>query len=426
MKRILFILILLLTTVAPSLEDYNYPIENPLEATIIGSSTFMTEEKLKEPKSKDYELEPFYNEEIPEPLWYQDKFRFSLAKQDKKAPLIFILAGTGTAYDAWKMKAFEKIFYNQGYHVIRVSSSFNSNFIVTASKNQVPGLATEDSKDVLEAMKKAYEKVAGDIEVDGFYMTGYSMGATQAAFISYYDEEDKYFDFERVFMINPSKNLYDSAIILDNMLDDNVPGGRKNLGKFIDGIVDELLIHVKGQTAIDEDTLYRVFQDDFLTDNEIKALIGLSFRFAAIDINYIVDLLRERGVYTVGKPDKFQSMSEVFNKINGASFAEYITNIAYPEYKKIYSESNLTLEELIKISDLEYIDEYIRSSDKLAMVTNEDELILTSENLSYLKDAFKGKSVIYPRGGHCGNMYYKDNIDVMLRFINKGVLLDEK
>ena len=59
------------------------------------------------------------------------------------------------------------------------------------------------------------------------------------------------------------------------------------------------------------------------------------------------------------------------------------------------------------------------------MVTNEDELILTPDNLIFLKETFKGRSIIYPRGGHCGNMYYTTNVENMVRYFQKGVLTDE-
>ena len=47
-------------------------------------------------------------------------------------------------------------------------------------------------------------------------------------FVAKLDEEKKIFNFKKVLMINPALNIYDSAIKLDQMLVDNVPGGMKN------------------------------------------------------------------------------------------------------------------------------------------------------------------------------------------------------
>jgi hypothetical protein len=47
---------------------------------------------------------------------------------------------------------------------------------------------------------------------------------------------------------------------------------------------------------------------------------------------------------------------------------------------------------------------------------NEDDLILTSGDLAFLKDVFGPRAKIYPYGGHCGNMSYTENVDYMLKF----------
>ena len=54
-------------------------------------------------------------------------------------------------------------------------------------------------------------------------------------------------------------------------------------------------------------------------------------------------------------------------------------------------------------------------------VTNKDELILSEEDFTYLKNTFKDRIIIYPKGGHCGNMFYKENVDIMVNYIKNGV-----
>lgn len=423
MKKILFLL-LLINSLCFALEDYNFPARDPYKATILGSSTMLVEGVSEKVPSKDYTIKvpPFTKPH--KTLWYQDGFNFSLSKQKEKAPLIFVVAGTGSSYETWKMKAFERIFHDAGYHVILLSSPFNTNFLVTASNIKVPGILFNDSHDLYRMMKAAYEEVADEIEVSEFYLTGYSMGATQSAYVSLIDETEKYFDFKRVLMINPAVSLYDSAKLLDDMLDENVPGGREQVGEFIENILQEIIRHFDGNVEISEETIYRIFKDDLLSQEEMAALIGLAFRFIAIDINYLTDMLNNKGVYIAEEPTRFQSMTPVWRKINGASFSEYIERIAYPHYQDIYPD--FTFEDLVAKADLHEIEDYLLTSDKIAMVTNEDELILTPNDLEFLRETFKGKSIIYPLGGHCGNMYFQPNVENMLRFFKEGVLTDEK
>jgi len=423
MKKIIFLL-LLISSICLAVEDYQFPARDPYKATILGSSTMLMEGVSEEVPSRTYTLKNISDHEIPKTLWYHDGLRFSLSRQKGEAPLIFVIAGTGSSFETWKMKAFERIFHDAGYNVILISSPFNSNFLVTASNIKVPGILFNDSHDLYRVMRAAYERVEDKIDVTDFHLTGYSMGATQSAYVSLIDETEKYFDFKNVLMINPAVSLYDSAVILDNMLDDNVPGGRKQVGMFIQNILQEITKHFNGDVEISEETIYQIFKDDLLSQEEMAALVGLAFRFISIDINYLTDMLNHKGIYIDEEPGRFQSMTPVWNKINGASFSEYIENIAYPHYKEIYPE--FTFEDLVAKADLHEVQEYLKTSDKIAMVTNEDELILTSENIDFLRETFGDRGIFYPLGGHCGNMYYERNVKNMLRFFEEGVLTDEK
>ena len=52
-------------------------------------------------------------------------------------------------------------------------------------------------------------------------------------------------------------------------------------------------------------------------------------------------------------------------------------------------------------------------------MTNRDDLILTKEDLSFLSATFGPRFKLYPIGGHCGNLRYRDNVAVMLDFFQK-------
>jgi hypothetical protein len=96
------------------------------------------------------------------------------------------------------------------------------------------------------------------------------------------------------------------------------------------------------------------------------------------------------------------------------SFIDYFNEFLYP-----YSQSRnpgLTKEALIEGTSLRSIESYLRNSPKIALMDNEDDLILTPEDLSFLKDVFGARAKIYPRGGHCGNMTYKENAEHMIKF----------
>jgi hypothetical protein len=47
---------------------------------------------------------------------------------------------------------------------------------------------------------------------------------------------------------------------------------------------------------------------------------------------------------------------------------------------------------------------------------NENDLILAPGEINFFRDMFRDRAKIYPKGGHCGNMEYPDNVAHMLSF----------
>ena len=423
MKKLLnkVVLFLILSLTAFS---YNFPIDDPYSATIIGSATMMTPGVSENIPLKVYEIQIKDKKEIPDVFWYASKFKFSFSKQkNKKAPLIFVLAGTGSDYSAIRVKFMQRIFHDAGYHTIAISSQMSQQFMISASTNAIPGMLIRDNEDIYKAMKLAYNKIKDQVDVTDFYIMGYSLGGANAAVLSYIDEKEKSFNFKRVFMVNPPVELYDSAVKLDKYLDDYTGG--KSAG--IERLLNTTLARVKGGLTseyanIGADTIYEIVKGDILSEAEKKAYIGLAFRLTSTDLNFISDFITKSHIYTKNpeKVDKFTNMKEYFKAVNFATFEDYVNKIGFPYYKKY--NKDFTIEDLKREASLKVIEDYLRTSPKIAAVTNADELILNEKDIDYLKDIFKDRLIIYPKGGHCGNMFYKENVDVMVKFINEGVL----
>ena len=423
MKKLLskIVLFIILSLTAFS---YNFPIDDPYSATIIGSATMMTPGVSENIPLKVYEIQIKDKKDIPDVFWYASKFKFSFSKQkNKKAPLIFVLAGTGSDYNTTRVKFMQRIFHDAGYHTIAISSQMSQQFMISASSNSVPGLLLEDNKDIYKSMKLAYNKIKDQVEVTDFYIMGYSLGGSNAAVLSYIDEKEKVFNFKRVFMVNPPVDLYNSAVKLDKYLDDYTGGKTEGIEK----LLNTTLAKVKGGLTseyanIGADTIYNIVKGDILSDAEKKAYIGLAFRLASTDLNFISDFMTRSYVYTKNpeKVNKYTNMKEYLKAVNFATFEDYVNKIGFPYYKK--HNKDYSIEALKREASLKVIEDYLRTSPKIAAVTNADELILNEKDFAFLKDVFKDRLVIYPKGGHCGNMFYKENVDVMLKFLNEGVL----
>jgi len=155
--------------------SYGFPIEDSFKATVVGTPE--ADQKVFPPiPVKVDRLTVFPDRKAPDYLWYESQLRYSYAFQDKPAPLIFLIAGTGGSYNGQKNQAMGRAFYRAGFHVVSLSSPTLPNFIVSASKTGVPGHAVHDAEDLYNVMEIIWNKFKDDIKVTDFYVTGYSLG----------------------------------------------------------------------------------------------------------------------------------------------------------------------------------------------------------------------------------------------------------
>jgi hypothetical protein len=111
------------------------------------------------------------------------------------------------------------------------------------------------------------------------------------------------------------------------------------------------------------------------------------------------------------------SLFDYFLVSTHLSFYDYINEYFYPHFLKL--RPGLTKQELIDSESIRSIEGYLKSSAKFGMMTNENDFILTKAELDYLKQLFGERARIYPRGGHLGNLEYKDNLAYMVEFFKK-------
>ena len=396
--------------------DYGYPIPGSYEATILGTPPAAMP-KLPDIHIRTLVLDVIPGREKPEVFFYDKGLRCSFAAQDKKAPLIFLIAGAGASNTASKLVTMLKAFYQAGYHVISLPSPSNANFIISASQSRVPGDLAEDSEDLYRAMESAWNKVNGDIEVTDFNLCGYSMGGTQAAFVAKLDEERKLFNFRKVLMINPSVNLYSSIMRFEELLN-KIPGGAKKQGFFFNRMLNKFtdFYQYNNFVAINDDFMYSIYEEKLFSQEEAGGLIGLTHRINLAGMIFSSDVMTGGG-YIVPKNRVIRTTDSLFDYFlvsSNLSFNVYFNEYFYPHFKG--KRPGLTREALIASEGIKSIDGYLRSSPKIGMMTNENDFILTPAELAYLEDLFGERGKVYPSGGHLGNLEYKDNLAYMVGF----------
>lgn len=406
-----FLLLSLLLCHAPALaatDGSDYPYADPLLATILGTPDAQKAPLVEDIDIRLLDLTIFPERKVPAIFWYNEQLRCSLAYQKGKAPLIFVIAGTGAGFNSDKMLALQSIFYRAGFHVVSISSPTHANFITAASESAAPGILKEDARDLYRVMQKVWEKVKGEVEVSDFYLTGYSLGGAQSAFVSQLDDEQKAFNFKKVLMINPPLSLYTSATLFDHMLEDNVPGGADGAGAFLRKLLDRFAeVYKNGDfVKFDNEFLFNIYRalPETPKDENLAAMIGISFRISAVNMMFATDVMTGSG-FVVPKGmalDSNDPLDNYFRVLARISFVKYLDELLLPVAQR--RDPQLTRQAVIDGSSLKSIESYLQTASKVSMVTNADDIILSPGELDYLKQLLGPRAKVFPRGAHCGNI----------------------
>ena len=332
-------------------ESYGYPLANPFEATIATTPPELRPELPADGdiRQSDYSvrLRPDREFELLDNFWPVTKLRYRLAQQNGRAPLIFIISGTGAHYASGTTEYLKKLFYGAGFHVVQLSSPTSYDFMAAASRSATPGYSPDDADDLYRAMQ-AVRAQHPKLEVSEFLLTGYSLGALHAAFVSQLDETRRAFDFKRVLLLNPPVNLYTSISNLDKLVQTKVQG-IDNSTNFYDLVLGKLTRYFndKGYLDINEAMLYDFQQSkEKLSNEQMAMLIGTSFRFSSADIVFTSDLLNRRGLIT---PRDYHitestSLTPFFQMALRCDFDCYIAEQLMPMWRARYDGGNTTVD----------------------------------------------------------------------------------
>ena len=415
-----------------SAQAYDYPFTNPYEATVFGTLP-RDEFDLSSVRPAGFsDLNPLrdlgavrgremllHDRPVPEILWYNDTLQYTLAQQRGKAPLLFILAGTGSSHESATCSFLQRVFHRAGFHVVTLSSPTYPNFVVSASTTQVPGYIPHDVPDLYQSMDAIADRIGRD-RIASFHLTGYSLGGTQAAFLAELDTREGRFGFEKVLLLNPAVNLMTSAIRLDHLLSDNV-ADRAEAARTVSGLVRQLseAYRASDQVNFGDEFLFALHRNRSISEKELKILIGVAFRPSLASMVFTSDTCTGAG-YIVPRGHRIvkeEPLAPYLDAAVGVSFEDYVKEYLLPFLQ--YHDPAITPEKAVAACSLEAIGPFLRGAGGIAVMTNADDPILTPENFAFLERTFGPRLTVFPVGGHCGNLRFRDNVAAMLDFFRK-------
>jgi pimeloyl-ACP methyl ester carboxylesterase len=386
---------------------YNYPIANPYAATIIGVPPEMKVDYSKLPKAEEKTITLFNGRAIPEGFWYEDGFKYSRLIQTKPAPIVYIIAGTGADSKGETIRTMGNILYSAGFSVVMLPSPTHPNFIINASRNYIVGRPAQDAEDMYRAMKNIEADVAAHHTITGHMLVGYSLGGLDAVYTAKLDDEQQSLRFSKVLLINPPYNLYSSMQLLDEMLYKALPNGINDADKFVKSAVARLSSMSQSSDALNfqnERTLLDAYNTYKPSDARLATTIGLSFRLAAADMIFTSDVMCHCNYIFPGNQDFTTSTS--LNHYLAVALRTSFRNYFYDIYTEQFlsEDRRLNRQSLIGENSMQSLAGYLAAHPKIGLMTNRDDVILAPGELEKLVALFKGDVMIYPNGGHLGNL----------------------
>jgi len=399
-----------------------YPFTNRYRATVYGTPPeyrydLPAAAAEAMPETRSFKID---GRRIPELFWYCDAVEYSVLLQKREAPLIFIIAGTGARFNSSKVRFLQQLFYSAGFHTVGISSPTHYNSLVSLSKHGISGYVPYDVEDLYTLLRWVKEDVEKTVKVSRYSVSGYSLGALHAAFLAKRDEKDKLFNFDKVLLINPPVDLYNSALVFDSWISETADAKQtpqQAIDKFIADFTDFYRTNHVGR--LDSSVLYRFFKTLDVSDEELRQLIGVGFRVTASSMIFTSDVCLKAG-YIV-PADKTIKTSEpllpYFTAASRISFEQYVDEFLLPYVQS--QETGMTKEKLLAACTLMGLEGFLRSAGNVYVIGNEDDPILNERELAFLKETFGERGVFFPRGGHCGNLQYTGFAQKMLELVQK-------
>ncbi len=358
------------------------------------------------------------------------KVRF-YESQTPSETLVYVMTGIGGNADAGGSNFMASELTKNGYHVIIIPSTFTSEFAESYSEFGYVGLLNRDSLDLLELINQTRTFVENkSIKITSLKMVGYSLGALTAAHVSAQSEKvpllnnQRDIHFDKVVMINTPVDLIYGLRHLDNSL---LYRSKMRIKRYLT-VGLSILKTIKAVSGLPlnldayQSTLDRFA---FISEDEAKLFIATSLSASLGGVveasQKVFDLGLLPPMPTDGSVIENQERQERASAIAKVSFEEYIEKYVvnfYRDHNRDEEYRQYSVSALNKRVSLYAVADHIKQNSNIYLMTNLDDFLLRGQtDVDYLKSLFGDRATFYPRGGHIGNMWYKNNIDKMLSLL---------
>src|ERR1044071_827315 len=331
----------------------------------------------------------------------------ALYRQNRPAPLTFVLAGIGSNAYFGVGPYLASVFHKAGAHVVILPSPMSWNFALAASRSGAPGFAPEDARDLYEVMQKTLSivKERYDLKITAINLVGVSLGALQGAYLSVVDDDERKIGIARYLLVNPPVDVFFALKKLDQW---NASGNKLGKDK-AQALVAKAVAIVESfsQERRDDPAVFDRLAKKFaaFTTEELQFLIAENLQSQLSELVYVTQVVHEQGLLSAPKGEMRRRLQEA----KDFTFTDYSEKIALPLWKLHTKESDAVLETFIDRGSLARILDRLRGNAKVYITHNADDLFADKKSIEELKNALGDHMTVYPYGGHLGNIWYPEN-----------------
>jgi hypothetical protein len=395
--------------------EYNYPYHDPYLAT---ATSAILDDGPVPPKSQMVRVPGLPGRNQLPSLEGRGELSVALYQQKRPAPLLFILSGIGTNPYFGPATYLARVFYQAGSHVVVLPSPLSWNFALAASRSGAPGYAPADARDLYEVMQKCLGILRSQyqVEITRINFLGLSLGALEGAYLSVIDADAQKIGIERYLLVNPPLDLTYALKKLDEW-----DALRYKFGAAKSKAIVAKAVGIVGSFSKDSRDDPAVFdrlakQFGGFSTEELQFLISVDLQTVLPELVYVTQLIHDQKILTSARNQLRKRLREA----NDLTFVDYNEKIAVPLWRLQTGERDAAVETFMKQGSLSPLLDRLRENKKVQIMHNADDCMVDKGSIEQLKEALGDQVVLYPHGGHLGNLWYPENREYVLRFFKMG------
>ena len=400
------IAVLCLATKSVQAAEYNYPYHDPFLAT--ATTALLSDDRTKaQDKSTIVHMPGLPGRNKLPTLEGRGDVSINLYRQSHPAPLLFIVAGIGSTPFFGVAPYLASVFYRENFHVVILPSPMSWNFALSASRTGAPGYVPEDARDLYTIMQRTLEMLKDryDLRITKIDFMGLSLGGLEGAFLSIIEADQKKIGIEKYLLVNPPIDLAYAVNKLDEWTALGNKFGRDKSQEIVSkaiAIVDSF----SGEKQDDPEVFDRFIKKfAIFTKEEIQFLVAQSLQSQLPELIYATQAIDDQKILSAPKNEMRKRLEEA----KGLTLTDYNEKIGLPLWRQQAAEPQANLESFIERGSLTHTLDRLRGNPKVHIMHNADDILINRKSIEELKETLRDRVILYPYGGHLGNLWYPEN-----------------